>query len=325
MQAPVVKTAFWLCVCFASACAQSGDAGQIGATLRLGQGARALALGQAFGAVADDESALLYNPAGLAQMRRPGVGFAWRVMPDLDRRQGYFNAALPLREEATLGVSWVHSGVGDIVERNSQGVAGETFTFAENFFTLAFAKQFGRVVCVGGSLHYVQQSFFDVSAGAVGLSAGLHARFDREARRPYSEFLQRLTVGASVQHAGMSLRFDSGDYYTPRGISNGAVTSESFPLVLRSGAAYKLLGQRQLLVSVDGTWVQDQHLRLYAGAEWKVQSILFLRAGIADLDPAFGFGLHPVWGSRVIRLDYAFVTSPAGLDADHVLSLGVAF
>lgn len=325
MKASVVVAAIWLSVGMTPVRAETGDAGQIGATLRLGQGARALGMGQAFGAVSDDESALLYNPAGLVQVREPVVGFAWRVMSDLDRRQGYFNAALPLREQATLGVSIVHSGVGDIVERNAQGLAGETFSFSENLFTLSFAKQFGRVLGIGGSLHYVQQNLFDVSAGAVGLSAGLHARFDREARHPYAPFLQRLTLGASVQHAGMSLRFDSGDYYEPRGISSGQITSESFPVVVRGGASYRLLAQRQLLVSVDGTWVQDQHARLYAGAEWKMHSVLFLRAGLADMDPSFGFGLHPTWGSRVIRLDYAFISSPAGLDADHVLSLGVAF
>jgi len=305
--------------------AATGDAGQIGATLRLGQGARALGMGQAFVSVADDESALFYNPAGIAQLARPEVGFAWRVMPDLDRRQGYFNLAVPLREQASLGISWIHSGVGDIVERNSQGAAGETHSFAENFFTLAFAKQFGRVVIVGGSIHYVQQNLFDVAAGSVGLSAGLHARFDREARRPYSQFLQRLTLGASVQHIGMSLRFDSGEYYEPRGLGSGSITSESFPIVVRAGMAYRLLSKKQLLVSVDGSWVQDQHARLYAGAEWKLHSILLVRAGMADLQPAFGFGLAPTWGRRVIRLDYAFVASPTGLDPDHVLSLGVTF
>lgn len=315
-----------LCLWLAApALAATGDAGQIGSTLRIGQGARALGMGQAFTAVADDESSLFYNPAGLAQLRRPAVGFAWRVMPDLDRRQGYVNAAVPLREQAALGVSWIHSGVGDIVERNSQGAAGETFTFAENFFTLSFAKQFGRVVTLGGSVHYVQQDLLDVSAGSVGLSVGVHARFDREARRPYSAFLQRLTLGAAVQHAGMTLRFDSGDYYKPRGLGDGSTTSETYPVVVRVGGAYRFLANRNLLVSLEGTWVEHQHARLYAGAEWKLEEHLLLRGGLADLNPSLGLGLRQSWGGKVILLDYAFVTSPAGVDPDHVLSLGVMF
>src|SRR6266576_7205484 len=41
--------------------------------LLLGAGARGLALGGAFAALATDISALYYNPAGIAQMTRPGA------------------------------------------------------------------------------------------------------------------------------------------------------------------------------------------------------------------------------------------------------------
>lgn len=305
--------------------ADTGDAGQVGSTARLGQGARALAMGQAYSAVSDDASSLFYNTGALAQVRSPEVGFAWRVMPDLDRRQGYANAVLPLREQASIGVSWVYSGVGDIVERNTQGVAGETFSFSENFFTLAFAKQFGRVIMLGGGVHYVQQSLFDVSAGSVGLSVGMHARFDRESRRPYSDALQRLTVGAAVGHAGISLRFDSGEYYEPRGQGTGTVSNETFPVVVRLGSAYRFLARRNLLLALEGTWVEHQHARFYAGTEWGLSEHLLLRAGLADLCPSAGFGLRQPWGGRMISLDYAFVSNPTGVSSDHVISLGVAF
>ena len=66
-------------------------------------------MGSAFTAIADDESAIYYNPAGIAQVRRTSLGFAWRVMPLLDRKQGYFQVAFPLREEATMGFAWVSS------------------------------------------------------------------------------------------------------------------------------------------------------------------------------------------------------------------------
>src|SRR5688500_3342213 len=41
--------------------------------LLLGAGARGAALGGAFAALATDVTALYYNPAGLAQLSRPGV------------------------------------------------------------------------------------------------------------------------------------------------------------------------------------------------------------------------------------------------------------
>lgn len=45
-----------------------GDAGQAGEFLRYGVGSRALALGSAFGALADDATASYWNPAGIAQL-----------------------------------------------------------------------------------------------------------------------------------------------------------------------------------------------------------------------------------------------------------------
>jgi hypothetical protein len=301
-----------------------GDGGQLGSTIRMGQGARALAMGSAFTAVADDASAVYFNPAGLTQIGAPGVDFAWRVMPLLDRKQGYFDAAFPLRDEAALAFAWVYSGVGDIVERNDRGEAGDAYSFSENMISATFAKQFGRVLSVGGSLHFVHQSLFEVSANTIGGSVGLHARFDRPHRSPFSDALSRLSLAAAVQHLGMTMRFDSDDYYAPRGGSGGTAT-EDFPMTVRTAAAYRILNDRSLLLSAEGAIVENQHLRGYFGAEWQAYPRLLLRGGVAEGQPTLGIGLRQPWGSTSIRIDYAFLTSPVGEDPDHVIALGVGF
>jgi hypothetical protein len=281
-------------------------------------------MGSAYAAVADDASAIYFNPAGLAQVRAAGADFAWRVMPLLDRKQGYFDAALPLRDNATLAFAWVYSGVGDILERSDRGDAGESFGFSENFLSATFAKQFGRIVSVGGSVHFVHQSLFDISANTIGGSVGVHARFDRPHRRPFSELLSRLSLAAAVQHMGMTLRFDSKAYYQPRGGTGGTAT-EDFPMTVRTAAAYRFLADRTLLVSAEGTFVAHQHLRGYFGAEWQADPRLFVRAGLANGDPTLGIGLRQPWGATKLLIDYAFLTSPVGESADHVIALGIGF
>ena len=314
-----------LCLlCMAPAWGGDGDAGQLGSALRIGQGARGLAMGSAFSAVADDASAVYYNPAGLAQLQDVSVDFAWRAMPLLDRKQGYFDAAFPLRDQASLGLSWIYSGVDNILERNSRGEVGDEYSYSDNLITATFARVFGRIVAVGGSVHYAHQTLFDVNANTAGFSTGVHLRFDRTARRPYADALQRLTLAAALQHIGMTMRFDSGEYYEAKG-GRGRVSTEEFPMVGRMAAAYRLLDDQSLLVSLEGTYVEHQHLRAYAGAEWTIDPRFMLRAGLADADPTFGFGLLQKWGGTNIRLDYAFLTNPAGGDADHVVSLGVGF
>jgi len=260
----------------------------------------------------------------VAQVRVTTLDFAWRVMPLMDRKQGYFDVAFPLREEATLAFSWIYSGVGDIVERNDRGDAGDVFGFSENAISTTFARVFGKILAVGASLQFVHQSFFDISAHTIGGSAGVHARFDRPRRVPFSDRLQRLTLAASVQQIGMTLRFDSGDYYLPRG-GSGRTSVEEFPMVGRVAAAYRLLTGRTLLVSAEGTYVEDQHLRGYFGAEWTADPHLLLRAGLADGDPTFGLGLRQPWGGTHLALDYAFLASPVGDAPEHLFSLGIGF
>ena len=54
----------------------------VGSFWELGMGARPLALGEAFTGIADDGSALFYNPAGLAWIRNTGTPIfpgMWRM------------------------------------------------------------------------------------------------------------------------------------------------------------------------------------------------------------------------------------------------------
>ncbi|MFI5311752.1 MAG: hypothetical protein ACHQQ3_10990, partial [Gemmatimonadales bacterium] len=57
-----------------AAAAQASGGTHAAILLTLPAGARALGLGEAWGAVADDETALFYNPAQLARVRTTSAG-----------------------------------------------------------------------------------------------------------------------------------------------------------------------------------------------------------------------------------------------------------
>ncbi len=86
-----------------------------------GAGERALALGGAFGAIADGPSAMIWNPAGLARQERKslyashsnliGMGFS--------EQAGLF--ALPHWKWGTLGVGFRRFGVDGIEGRDDRG------------------------------------------------------------------------------------------------------------------------------------------------------------------------------------------------------------
>src|SRR5438105_3412392 len=77
---PAMRSALWLLLilfpAIASADFNSGARGTTTANfLKLGVGARAVAMGEAYSAVADDATALYWNPAGLARIAKDSAAF----------------------------------------------------------------------------------------------------------------------------------------------------------------------------------------------------------------------------------------------------------
>ena len=92
--------------------------------LELGVGSRALGLGGAYVAVADDITATYWNPAGLAQLAKDGLTNkelrTQIAVQHATRRPGlgYFNylaVGRKLRSPATLDFSWIHAGIDEIL------------------------------------------------------------------------------------------------------------------------------------------------------------------------------------------------------------------
>ena len=74
-------------------------------------GPRALALGGAFVSVADDPSAVYWNPAGLVQMRRHEVLLSLDRTTDLPELQNSFAAGVFHAAPVVVGVGWQHASL----------------------------------------------------------------------------------------------------------------------------------------------------------------------------------------------------------------------
>ena len=96
-------------------------AGQAGAYLKMGVGARALGMGSAFTAVANDSTAAFWNPAGLAKLKRSEGSFMHANLT-LDREYNFFNYAHVLNDKKTgeskgvVALSHIRFGVDGIPE-----------------------------------------------------------------------------------------------------------------------------------------------------------------------------------------------------------------
>jgi len=88
--------------------------------LRMGVGARALAMGGAFTAIADDATAAYWNPAGLTKIENIEATFMYSANMSVDRQFNYFGYAHWLGVGG-LGVSWINAGMSDMLHTDGGG------------------------------------------------------------------------------------------------------------------------------------------------------------------------------------------------------------
>ena len=94
-----------------------GTAG--GNILNFGVGARAIAMGEAYTAVADDASSLYWNPAGIALLNQSQAAFMYNQSFQ-DMNYSNAGAAVPL-ENGGLGASVSYLGYGNIDGLDASG------------------------------------------------------------------------------------------------------------------------------------------------------------------------------------------------------------
>lgn len=311
--------------------AQTGKAGQAGAFLKFGQGARALGLGGAFCSIADDQSAIFYNPAGIAFSSGRQIAFNYHSLT-LDRNLNSASVVLPVRNEAFMAASWINSSVGDVQMRDSdRNLIGE-FHNNYNLFGLSFAKKITDQFAAGANIRYIQAKLDYLSAYTVGADFG-------GIFRP-NEFLR---FGLALSDLGSDLRWDSGNYWSIGGTTYG----DKFPFRLRGGASASIM-QGTFMPSVDAEYIQELGLKFHGGAEYWIlkkvvlkvpdeevedefretevdKRMLGLRAGYGDGSLNFGLSFYfPIEASQ-IGFDYAFVSGKRSEGSNQIFTFRVAF
>jgi hypothetical protein len=296
-----------------AAWAETGDGGQPGPFLKMGFGARPLAMGGAFVAVADDGTGGFYNPAGLTQLTKRTFGAFYRNMT-LDRRLTYVTYCQPILEEAALSLAWVNAGVADVMGRDADGNPTEEISNYQNAVELFLGRKIVEQLSVGVSVGYIQYNLANINSYGVGFGfSGLG--------RP----IPQLRLGLAVQNLAMKYSWTSGDYW--KGVDPeilGSSVEEEFPINVKLGASYLLLKDR-ILLSSEIEKDEKQEARLHLGAEGWALKNLAGRIGYDQGSFTFGLGLRQEVRSAILGLDYAFVGSRVGDDPDHLISVQFEF
>jgi len=163
---------FWS---FSAACWAQGDGGQAGAFLRYGIGGRALGMGRAFVAVANDASGVYWNPAGMVGARRPEITSMYTNLY-YDSQFAHFGVVIPrpgpnIKDKvarflvgpgAAFGFGWVGLSTTGYEQTTDTGVFLGDFGIQEMAFLMAWAREevgTWGIFRYGVSFKFVNQNF----------------------------------------------------------------------------------------------------------------------------------------------------------------------
>jgi len=294
---------------FDSAVAQVGAGGTKSLFSTAGVGARALGVGNAFVAVADDPSAVYWNPGGLDFIQKKGASFFYSSL-NFGSTQNYVGVVYPTLTFGTFGFGWIRFATDGVVPSDEFAVRGEAGDFASNQFLFSFGKQLKRDLSIGVSVKFETHafSFGGLSDTGVGADVGVMYRPEFD-----TALLRDISLGLNVQNiVSPKIEFEN--------------TSEASPIAFKLGLAKPFLfgedrNRFTLLLAFHAA--ENAPSSVHAGVEYAFQNQAVLRVGLNDKQIALGAGA----AYRNYHLDYHFGRMFDGADfsAQHRFSLTVEF
>lgn len=321
--------------------------------LSVGAGARALGMGGAHSALANDVTAGYWNVAGLADSKNPE--FIYMHSERFGGIVGYDYGAIsyPLKtQDGVLGISFFRQGVDNIAntlnawdaERGENGGPKEDaesyitrFSAADVAILISYAKKYNECISIGGSAKIINQRLGPF-ANAWGYSLDIGVLMKTE----FADFgasiqdvttMQKMWTVNEDEFEGFQDAFDDSipsglnEYVLPS-VRLGAGKQFSFS-DFDFAAAFDLnllFENRQTYYLNLGRMSIEPHI----GAEATYKNRLSIRAGLTDFvdDPVSGFSVSPTLGLGLkvadFYLDYGFASfagTASTLGYTHRISL----
>jgi len=233
--------------------------------LLLGAGARGTALGNGFAALANDVTALYYNPGGLALMSRPEAMVS-SYSYVADTKYSWLGLALPISGGSrAIGVQMGNFGFSNqpVYTLDNPDGDGTTYSVSETFVAATLSQNFSDRFSAGLSLKFVTDQLGETSASGVALDFGtnFHAMIgDRPIRAAF--VIQNL--GSNLEATGSALQTlvqrtpPLGTVQIPQDGQPARLRASpwTLPVLFRVGLAYDLYAQGMNRLSLLGEFNQ---------------------------------------------------------------------
>jgi hypothetical protein len=291
--------------------------------LKIGVGARAAGLGEAFVALADDASALYWNPAGLALLPGTQVHFTHTQWP-AEIEYEFVGLTRKMARIGTIGLSFASLRMDDMevtTEYRPHGT-GEYFSYGDFLGAFSYARQLTDRFSFGITLKYIQEELAELTSRGWVVDMGTY----------YRTGFRSLRIAANLANFGTNIR--PGGTYLGLNDQGQEVTRryEAFapPTVFRLGTAMEVLENKtqRLTLCFAMNHPVDNAENASLGMEFQLLKILCARLGYKfnydeeKITAGAGFEL-PLWTSHM-RIDYAY-TDFGLLESAHRFSFDFWF
>ncbi len=274
--------------------------------LKIGIGARALGMGEAYIAVANDAEALYWNPAGISQFTKNSAFFShtqWLVDIQLE----YAGLVYHLDGSNSLGLAVTYLHTNEMMETTELQPfgTGRYFDFGDFLFGLTYARNMTDKFSFGISVKYLHEIIAELTMQGILFDLGTY----------YRTGFQSIRFAVSVTNFGRDLA-PTGEF-TYKNLDNKTVKVNSYqsfspPTIFRIGIAGEVIDREdhRVTTSVQLNHPNDNKENINIGVEYWWKERLALRAGYktARVEENFsvGLGLHLPISFADFLLNYAY-------------------
>ncbi len=295
--------------------------------LKIGNGSRQVALGEASIAGVQDINAIFWNPAAITGIEGAEAAFNYnKWIADLNVLSGAVGYNIP--GIATIAVNYISLNYGDIPEAVVTSTSGGIDTRTGSFFTgsdvlvgFGIARRFTDKLSIGVNVKYMQEKLHIYSSDLWGFDVGSF----------YDTGWRGIRIGMSAQNFSTQARF----------LHTKEETQQTYeiPLIYRIGVSMDLMGgedlflggepdQHKITLNVDAIHSNDYKERLHLGLEYKIYGIFSLRGGYKinydEGNLSFGAGVDYAIDGVRLQFDYAYVNYDF-LQSPHRFTVSLGF
>ena len=296
--------------------ASAGEFSKVGAAggqfLKIGVGARANAMGGAYGAVANDLSSIFWNPAGLAEVSTMAADFSYTQW-FATYSHNFGAIAMPVGDGYTAAFSVLSLSSGDIRVTTVERPDGTGSIYQVNDIAVgaSFSGYLTDEFSFGVTVKYVQNAFSSVAASGFAFDIGTK----------YDTGIQGIKLGFSMHNLSTQQRYDGTDLRTTKRLNEALDMAPldatylsypfNLPIIFRAGLSSQIIDteEHKLLASADFLTLTDVPEQFMVGAEYVWNDFLAFRAGYVagqnQLSFSGGVGLKYYGGAFGGSIDYS--------------------